>query len=472
MTLPAHSQCVIAGGGPAGMTLGLLLARAGVRVTVLEKHRDFLRDFRGDTIHPSTMEILHELGLLERFLQLPHEKVSRLFGQFGDLRIPFADFSHLPVQAPFIAMMPQWDFLNFLATQAARYPTFSLRMNAEVTGLIEGGVKVGSEEIKADLVVGADGRNSTVRRLAGLEVENLGAPIDVLWFRLRRKETDPIEEGGRVAGVRATTEGGSAIDVRGDLVVAADGRHSVLRRKAGFVVRDLGAPIDVLWFRLSRQPDDTSETMGRFDPGAIMVMINRGTYWQCAYVIPKGGIEEVRARGLPAFRSRLAKSLPFPADRADEIGSWDDVKLLTVAVDRLEQWHKPGLLCIGDSAHAMSPIGGVGVNLAVQDAVAAANILSASLREGRVEDHDLAAVQKRRLWPTRVVQWLQLAIQNNVIAPTLQASGPRTPPLPVRLMARCPMLRRLPARLVGLGIRPEHVADGIRRAGTSGQVPI
>ena len=416
MTLPAHSQCVIAGGGPAGMTLGLLLARAGVRVTVLEKHRDFLRDFRGDTIHPSTMEIFHELGLLERFLQLPHEKVSRLFGQFGDLRIPFADFSHLPVQAPFIAMMPQWDFLDFLADEGKRYPVFHLAMSTEATDL--------------------------------------------------------IEEGGRVAGVRATTEGGSAIDVRGDLVVAADGRHSVLRRKAGFVVRDLGAPIDVLWFRLSRQPDDTSETMGRFDPGAIMVMINRGTYWQCAYVIPKGGIEEVRARGLPAFRSRLAKSLPFPADRADEIGSWDDVKLLTVAVDRLEQWHKPGLLCIGDSAHAMSPIGGVGVNLAVQDAVAAANILSASLREGRVEDHDLAAVQKRRLWPTRVVQWLQLAIQNNVIAPTLQASGPRTPPLPVRLMARCPMLRRLPARLVGLGIRPEHVADGIRRAGTSGQVPI
>jgi len=398
------------------MTLGLLLARAGVRVTVLEKHRDFLRDFRGDTIHPSTMEILHELGLLERLLQLPHEKVPRLFGQFGDLRIPFADFSHLPVQAPFIAMMPQWDFLDFLADEGKRYPGFHLAMSTEATDL--------------------------------------------------------IEEGGRVAGVRATTESGNAIDVRGDLVVAADGRHSVLRRKAGFVVRDLGAPIDVLWFRLSRQPSDTSETMGRFDPGAIMVMINRGTYWQCAYVIPKGGIEEVRARGLPAFRSRLAKSLPFPADRADEIGSWDDVKLLTVAVDRLEQWHKPGLLCIGDSAHAMSPIGGVGVNLAVQDAVAAANILSASLREGRVEDHDLAAVQKRRLWPTRVVQWLQLAIQNNVIAPTLQASGPRTPPLPVRLMARCPMLRRLPARLVGLGIRPEHVADGIRRAGTSGQVPI
>jgi 2-polyprenyl-6-methoxyphenol hydroxylase-like FAD-dependent oxidoreductase len=407
MTIPEHSQCVIAGGGPAGMTLGLLLARAGVRVTVLEKHRDFLRDFRGDTIHPSTMEILHELGLLERFLRLPHEKVSRLSGQFGDLSIPFADFSHLPVQAPFIAMMPQWDFLDFLADEGRRYPGFNLTMSMEAIDL--------------------------------------------------------IEEGGRVVGVRAKAEGGGEFDVRGDLVVAADGRHSVLRRRAGLAVRDLGAPMDVLWFRLSRQPGDTAETMGRFDPGAIMVMINRGTYWQCAKVIPKGGIDEVKAKGLPAFKAGLAKSLPFSADRADEIGSWDDVKLLTVAVDRLEQWHRPGLLCIGDAAHAMSPIGGVGVNLAVQDAVAAANVLAAPLREGRAEPHHLAAIQKRRLWPTRVVQWMQLAIQNNVIAPTLSASAPRKPPLPVRLLAGYPILRRLPARLVGLGIRPEHVSDEIRR---------
>jgi 2-polyprenyl-6-methoxyphenol hydroxylase-like FAD-dependent oxidoreductase len=390
------------------MTLGLLLARTGVRVTVLEKHRDFLRDFRGDTIHPSTMEILHELGLLDRFLQLPHEKVSRLFGQFGDLQVPFADFSHLPVRAPFIAMMPQWDFLDFLAEEARSYPNFHLAMSAEAVDL--------------------------------------------------------IEEGGRVVGVRVRAEGGEQ-EVRGDLVIAADGRHSVLRRKAGLMVRDLGAPIDVLWFRLSRQPSDSAETMGRFDPGAIMVMINRGTYWQCAYVIPKGGIDEIKAQGLSAFKARLAKSLPIPAERAEEIASWDDVKLLTVAVDRLEQWYKPGLLCIGDAAHAMSPVGGVGVNLAVQDAVAAANILSAPLREGRVEQHHLEAVQKRRLWPTRIIQSLQLAIQNNVIAPTLRASGPRKPPLPARLLTRFPLLRRLPARLVGLGIRPEHVAEDIRRAG-------
>ena len=414
MAQPAYSQCVIAGGGPAGMMLGLLLVRAGVRVAVLEKHRDFLRDFRGDTIHPSTMEILYELGLLERFLQLPHEKVSRLFGQFGDLQVPFADFSHLPVQAPYIAMMPQWDFLDFLADEGKRYPVFHLAMSAEALDLIN-----------------AD---------------------------------------GRVVGVRTKTEDGEQ-EIRGDLVIAADGRHSVLREKAGLVVRDLGAPIDVLWFRLSRQPSDSAETMGRFDPGAIMVMINRGTYWQCAYVIPKGGINEIKAQGLPAFKARLARSLPVPAARADEIASWDDVKLLTVAVDRLEQWHKPGLLCIGDAAHAMSPVGGVGVNLAVQDAVAAANILSAPLREGRVEEHHLAAVQTRRLWPTRVVQSLQLAIQNNVIAPTLRASAPRKPPLPVRLLTWFPLLRRVPARLVGLGIRPEHVSDEIRRAAAPGPGP-
>lgn len=389
------------------MALGLLLARAGVTVTVLEKHRDFLRDFRGDTIHPSTMEILHELGLLERFLQLPHEKVPRITGSFGDLQVPFADFSHLPVHAPFIAMMPQWDFLDFLADEGKRYPSFHLAMSAEAVSL--------------------------------------------------------IEESERVVGVRVNTGDGEH-EVRGDLVVAADGRHSVVRRQAGLTVRDLGAPMDVLWFRLSRQPGDTAETMGRFDPGAIMVMINRGTYWQCAYVIPKGGIDEVRAQGLPAFRARLAKSLPVPSDRADEIASWDDVKLLTVAVDRLERWYKPGLLCIGDAAHAMSPVGGVGVNLAVQDAVAAANILGTPLRQRRVEEQHLAAVQKRRWWPTRIVQSLQIAIQNNVIAPTLQASAPRKPPLPVRLLTRFPLLRRLPARLVGLGIRPEHVSDEIRRA--------
>lgn len=406
MESPQDCQCAIAGGGPAGLMLGFLLARAGVRVAVLEKHADFLRDFRGDTIHPSTTEILHELGLLQKFLQLPHQKVSRLSGQFGGLSVPFADFSHLPVHAPFIAMMPQWDFLDFIADEARPYVGFHLEMRAEATGL--------------------------------------------------------LEQDGRVIGVRAETPNGPR-DFRAGLVVAADGRNSVLRRRAGLTVRDLGAPIDVLWFRLSRQKGDTEETMGRFDPGAIVVMINRGDYWQSAYVIPKGGIDQIKAQGLPAFKARLTRSLPFPPARVEEITSWDDIKLLTVTVDRLEQWYKPGLLCIGDAAHAMSPVGGVGVNLAVQDAVAAANILAAPLRENRVELHHLAQVQTRRLFPTRVIQWLQLAIQNNVIAPTLRAAQPRHAPLPVRLLARWPLLRRLPARLVGLGIRPEHVAESLRR---------
>ena len=402
----ALSECAIAGGGPAGLMLGLLLARAGVGVTVLEKHADFLRDFRGDTIHPSTMEILHELGLLEGFLKLPHEKVPRLSGRFGDLAIPFADFSHLPVRARFIAMMPQWDFLDFLADEASRYPDFHLAMQAEATGL--------------------------------------------------------IEEKGRVVGVQAQTPAGPR-DIRAGLVVAADGRHSMLRQCAGLTVRNLGAPIDVLWFRLSRQPGDTAETMGRFDPGAILVMINRGDYWQCAYVIPKGGIDQVKAQGLAAIKARLGRSLPFPAGRVEEIASWNDFKLLTVVVDRLEQWYRPGLLCIGDAAHAMSPVGGVGVNLAVQDAVAAANILWRPLRDGRAGPEHLSQVQRRRMLPTRIIQALQLAIQNDVIAPTLKSVRLARPPLPVRLLVKWPFLRRIPARLVGLGIRPEHVSDDIRR---------
>lgn len=393
-------QCCIVGGGPGGMMLGLLLARAGIDVAVLEKHADFLRDFRGDTIHPSTLELMSELGVLEDFLKLPHQEVRTLRGQIGDVSLPVADFSHLPTCCKFLAIMPQWDFLNFLAGQANRYPTFHLRMQAEVNGL--------------------------------------------------------IEASGRAVGVRSTTPGGP-LEIRAAVVVAADGRHSVVREKAGLRIQELGAPMDVLWFRLSRRPEDPEETIGRFDIGRIFIMINRDEHWQCGYVIPKGSVEEIRHRGLGAFRDGVANVAPFAADRVEELCDWEQVKLLTVRVDRLPQWYRPGLLCIGDAAHAMSPIGGVGINLAVQDAVAAANLLAEPLREGRLTTDHLRQVQRRRELPTRITQWLQVAIQRRVITRVLAGTGRLEPPLPLRLLARFPFLRRLPARLIGIGIRPEHV---------------
>jgi 2-polyprenyl-6-methoxyphenol hydroxylase-like FAD-dependent oxidoreductase len=383
-----QTSVVIAGGGPAGMMLGLLLARAGIETLVLEKHADFLRDFRGDTLHPSTLEVMAELGLLERLLALPHDRVPEIGAQFGDYPAKFADFRHLPTRCGFIALMPQWDFLNFLAEEAARYPHFTLRMNAPVTGLIDGGVKVGEDAIKAELIVAADGRHSTVRRLAGLEVETLGAPIDVLWFRLSRKSTDP------------------------------------------------------------------QASMGRFDTGLALVLINRRDYWQCGYVIAKGAADEVRRAGLPAFRETLARLLPWAAGRVGELADWEQVKLLTVQIDRLKRWWRPGLLCIGDAAHAMSPVGGVGINLAIQDAVAAANLLS-----GKVFSPDqLHRVQRRREWPVRVTQRLQILAQDRIISRVLRSSQPLDPPLALRLLSRFAWLRRWPGRLIGMGIRPEHVA--------------
>jgi 2-polyprenyl-6-methoxyphenol hydroxylase-like FAD-dependent oxidoreductase len=382
------------------MMLGFLLARAGVDVAVLEKHGDFLRDFRGDTIHPSTLEIMSELGLLDEFLKLPHTKARTLGGDFGGMRCTFADFSHLPTVAKYIALMPQWDFLNFLADHGKTYPGFHLHMRAEATDL--------------------------------------------------------IEEKGRVAGVRATTPDGP-LEIRADLTVGCDGRHSTLRERAGMKVDDLGAPMDVLWFRLPHHAGDSDESMGRFEAGRILVLIDRGDYWQCAYVIPKGGIDEVHRAGLDAFRAGIAQSVPMFADRVAELKDWDQIKLLTVAVDRMPVWHKPGLLCVGDAAHAMSPIGGVGVNLAVQDAVAAANILWEPLRAGSVSDADLARVQARREFPAKLTQAIQVFLQNKVISRALAASGQLQAPLPVRLMARWPLLRRIPARLLGLGVRPEHV---------------
>jgi 2-polyprenyl-6-methoxyphenol hydroxylase-like FAD-dependent oxidoreductase len=394
-------RCCIAGGGPAGMMLGFLLARAGISVLVLEKHADFLRDFRGDTIHPSTLELMYELGLLDEFLQRPHQEVRTLGAQIGDEFLQVADFTHLPTHCRFVAFMPQWDFLDFLAEHAKRFPAFQLKMEAEA-------------------------RDLTI-------------------------------EGERVTGLLATTPGGE-VRIKADLVVAADGRHSTLREQAGLDVLDIGAPMDVLWMRLSRRSNDPGQTLGRIDTGRIFVMLNRQDYWQCAFVIPKGGFDEIRARGLPALREEIAGLAPYLRDRIGELRDWSDVKLLSVSVDRLRVWHRPGLLCIGDAAHAMSPIGGVGINLAVQDAVAAANILAPSLLAGSVSRRDLDAVQRRREFPTRATQRLQLIVQNRVIGRVLESTAKISPPFAVRVLDRVPFLRRFPARLIGLGFRPEHVS--------------
>jgi 2-polyprenyl-6-methoxyphenol hydroxylase-like FAD-dependent oxidoreductase len=396
------SRCCVVGGGPAGMMLGLLLGRAGIDTVVLEKHADFLRDFRGDTIHPSTLEVLAELGLLEALLQRPHDELREIVGQIGEERLVIGDFSHLPTRCKFIALMPQWHFLDFLAEAAEPLPSFRLL------------------------------RETAAERL--------------------------VIEDGRIAGVVARDKAG-ALTLRADLVIGCDGRHSTVRREAGLSSRDLGAPIDVLWLGLSKRPGDPGQTLGRFDDGRILVMIDRGDYWQCAFVIPKGGFAALQASGLAHFHAELAALMPPLADRLSEIRSWDDVKLLTVAVDRLERWHRPGLLCIGDAAHAMSPIGGIGINLAIQDAVAAANILVPWLRRapGPVAEAPLAAIERRRLLPTRLTQAMQVLIQNRVIRRVLGTRGTLHAPAALRLLRRFPVLRRIPARLVGIGFRPEHV---------------
>jgi 2-polyprenyl-6-methoxyphenol hydroxylase-like FAD-dependent oxidoreductase len=393
-------RCCIAGGGPAGIMAGFLLARAGIDVVVLEKHADFLRDFRGDTIHPSTLEVMHELGIDGELLKLPHEKVDRLGFSVGDQTLAIADMSYVPARHPFIAFMPQWDFLNFLADKGDDYPGFKLLMNTEVNGL--------------------------------------------------------IEKSGRVAGVRAKGPAGE-LEIACDLVLGADGRHSTVREQAGLEILDIGAPIDVLWFRITRTRNHPPGTMGRIGAGAFLALINRGDYWQCGFVIPKGASEKVRERGLPAFRRQLAEIMPFARQEVEELKDWDQIKLLTVAIDRLKQWYRPGLLCIGDSAHAMSPVGGVGINLAIQDAVAAANILAGPIREDRLDVEHLRAVQARREFPTRLTQRLQVLVQNRVINPVLSGKELPKPPLALRLFNRFPWLRRIPAYMVGIGVRPEHV---------------
>jgi len=392
------TTCCVVGGGPAGMMLGFLLARAGVPVVVLEKHPDFLRDFRGDTVHPSTLELMYELGLLEEFLQLPHSEVRQISLQIGDDRVVVGHFDHLPVHCKFIALMPQWDFLNFIADHGKRYRTFDLRMCAEATKL--------------------------------------------------------IEENGSIVGMNAKTPDGD-IEIRADLTVGCDGRHSIVRTKAGLRSDDFGAPMDVMWFRLSRKSGDPDETFGHIEDGCMMVMLNRNDYWQCAYVISKGSAEEVERAGLRQFRATVGDMSPFTRGRLEEIESWDKVKLLTVAVDRLRRWCRSGLLCIGDAAHAMSPIGGVGINLAVQDAVAAANILAEPLRRKTVTIETLESVQQRREFPTRFTQRLQIVLQNNIIGPALRGERPKAPFFMKAL--QWPLLRRIPGRVMALGIRPEHI---------------
>lgn len=393
-----QTRCVIVGGGPAGMMVGYLLARAGVPVAVLEKHADFNRDFRGDTIHPSTLELMYELGLLEEFLKQPHQQVRELRGVINGQAVPIADFTRLPTHCKFIAFMPQWDFLNFLSSHAKHFPTFQLLMQTEVVDLL---------------------------------IEN-----------------------ERVKGVRAKTPRGE-MEVRADLVIGADGRHSTVHTRGGFERREFGAPIDVLWMRISKRPYDPEQTFGFFRHGKLLVLLDRGDYWQCGFVIPKGGFDEIKARGLPQFQNEIVSFAGFLRDRVTELDDWSKIKLLTVQINRLREWCGEGLLCIGDSAHAMSPAGGVGINLAIQDAVATANLLGQKLRLGPVSVDDLRKVQARREWPTRLIQRMQVFIHQRVV--TGRASGSdNSLPFVLRLLKWFPILRQVPARFIGLGPRPEH----------------
>lgn len=395
-----QTRVCVAGGGPAGMMLGFLLARGGIDVIVLEKHGDFLRDFRGDTVHPSTLELMYELGILDQFLKVPHQKVFRLSGQVGGDEVHLADFTHVPTHAKFVALMPQWDFLNFVATQANRYPKFGLRMQTEVT--------------------------------------------------------DVIEDKGAIAGVRANDPNGP-VEIRADVTVGADGRHSIVRERAKLEVIDLGAPMDVMWMRISRLPSDPPQTFGRVERGRMMVMLNREDYWQCAFVIPKGEADHIRAEGLAAFQDGIRELQPFLGDRVRELDDWRKVSVLTVVVDRLKEWARPGLLCIGDAAHAMSPIGGVGINLAIQDAVAAANILGPIILQRAPTLEELKRVQARRAFPVRATQRMQLAVQNNIFPAIFGKGGPMKAPLLLRAMTKLSWLQTIPARVLGVGFRPEHI---------------
>ncbi|WP_027572281.1 FAD-dependent oxidoreductase [Bradyrhizobium sp. WSM1743] len=394
-------RCCIVGGGPAGMMLGYLLGRAGIDVVVLEKHADFFRDFRGDTVHPSTLQVMDELGLIDGFLKLPHQRLQKMDGLFGGTPVRIADLSRLHTKYPFIAFMPQWDFLNFLREAGQRFASLKVMMRTEAVDLI------------------------------------------------RRGET--------VAGVRAKTPDGF-IDIEADLTIACDGRHSTVRERAGLAVEEIGAPMDVLWFRAGRRPDETENVFARIEPGKMMITFDRGDYWQCAYVIAKGQHEAVKARGLSALLDDVVRMAPILRSGIAEVKSFDDIKLLTVAINRLKRWTQPGLLCIGDAAHAMSPVGGAGVNLAVQDAVATANLLADKLQHGCPSEDELDAIRRRREFPVKMTQAMQVIVQNNIISGALQSGDrPLKVPLIVRLITALPWLQGIPARLLALGVRPEHV---------------
>jgi 2-polyprenyl-6-methoxyphenol hydroxylase-like FAD-dependent oxidoreductase len=394
-------RCCIVGGGPAGMMLGYLLGRAGIDVVVLEKHADFFRDFRGDTVHPSTLQVMDELGLSDGFLKLPHQRLQKMDGMFGGASVRIADLGRLHVKFPFIAFMPQWDFLNFLRESGNKFKSLKVMMSTEATDL--------------------------------------------------------VQDGARITGVRAKTPEGM-IDIEADLTVACDGRHSLLRERAGLAVEEIGAPMDVLWFRAGKRANETESVFARVDPGSMMVTFDRGDYWQCAYVIAKGQYDTVKAGGLPALLDDVARMAPILKSGLADVKSWDDVKLLTVAINRLTRWTRPGLLCIGDAAHAMSPIGGVGVNLAVQDAVATANLLAAKLVNGCPPEDELDAVRRRREFPVRMTQRMQVVAQNNIVSAALKPGGaPLKVPLAVRLITAVPWLQGITARFIGLGVRPEHV---------------
>ena len=401
-----QTHCCIVGGGPAGMMLGYLLGRAGIQTLVLEKHADFFRDFRGDTVHPSTLQVMDELGLIDGFLKVPHQQLQKMDGKFGDQSIRVADLGRLHVKYPFIAMMPQWDFLNFLRESGKRFASLQVMMNASAT--------------------------------------------DLIW------------SGDRVVGVHADTPEGP-VEIRAGLTIGCDGRHSVVRERARLDVEEIGAPMDVLWFRAGRRPNEAENLFARIQTGKMLVTFDRGDYWQCAYVIAKGQFDAVKARGLDAFRSDIAGMAPVLDAGMSDVKTWDDVKLLTVAINRLKRWTRPGLLCIGDAAHAMSPIGGVGVNLAIQDAVATANLLAAKLvalkdSRGCPSEQELDAVRERRTFPVRMTQAMQVAVQNNLISRVIKPGDePLRVPVFLRIVSSVPWLQALAGRLMAVGVRPEHV---------------